>query len=53
MEWGERFAGQLPPDRLEVEIDHLAPEERRLRFTPRGPLASALLERALPGGDPG
>jgi tRNA threonylcarbamoyladenosine biosynthesis protein TsaE len=48
IEWGERFAKDLPADRLEVELLHAAPRRRRLVLTARGPRARALLERALP-----
>jgi tRNA threonylcarbamoyladenosine biosynthesis protein TsaE len=57
VEWGERFARELPSDRLEVELAHLAPERRRLTLRPTGPRAEALLQRvfapaALPGETP-
>jgi len=53
LEWGERFATELPPDRLEVELAHLSPESRRLRLSPVGPGAERWLARAgLPLGRP-
>jgi tRNA threonylcarbamoyladenosine biosynthesis protein TsaE len=50
VEWGERFARELPPDRLEVELAHVTPESRRLRLRATGARSGELLERALPAG---
>lgn len=51
IEWGERFARELPPDRLEVRFDHVSPEARRIAFLPGGPAAAKWLARAgLPPG---
>ncbi len=51
LEWGERFARELPADRLEVELFHVAPEVRRIVLRAAGPGASALLGRLrLAGG---
>jgi len=51
IEWGERFEKELPADRLEVGLTHVAPERRRVRLAARGPRGEALLGRAgLSGG---
>jgi tRNA threonylcarbamoyladenosine biosynthesis protein TsaE len=51
IEWGERFAAALPADRLEIFMEHLSPELRRIRFAPGGPGAAKWLARAgLPPG---
>jgi tRNA threonylcarbamoyladenosine biosynthesis protein TsaE len=53
VEWGERFAADLPKDRLEIEISHVTPESRRLLISPGGPRAERWLARAaLPPGKP-
>ncbi|MBI4422228.1 MAG: tRNA (adenosine(37)-N6)-threonylcarbamoyltransferase complex ATPase subunit type 1 TsaE [Elusimicrobia bacterium] len=46
VEWPEVAEAALPADRLEVRLEHLGEEERRLRFEGRGPRAQRLL-RAL------
>ena len=30
VEWGEKFSRQLPPDRIEIHLEHLEGEERRI-----------------------
>ena len=30
IEWGEKFAPQLPPERVEVHLEYLADQERRI-----------------------
>ncbi len=47
LEWGERFAAQLPTDRLTVTLEHVAPEVRRVRLAAGGPISCGWLERAL------
>ncbi len=49
LEWADRVAGVLPPDRLEVRLEVAGPERRRLTFTALGPRARRLLE-AVRGG---
>ncbi len=46
LEWGERFAAELPADRLAVELFHVDPQTRRLRFTATGERARRLLDAA-------
>lgn len=52
VEWPERGDGLLPEDHVLVRIEHLAPEERLLRFIPRGSRAervvAALCKAAVP-----
>jgi len=36
IEWAERIIEELPDDRLEIEIEHLDPTQRRLTLTPHG-----------------
>ncbi len=45
VEWADRVQQALPPDRLEVQIDVLAPEKRLFRITGHG--ACRQLEPAL------
>jgi len=49
LEWADRVAGVLPPDRLEVRLEVTGPERRRLTFTALGPRARRLLS-AVRGG---
>ena len=51
IEWGERFARELPVDRLEIELTHVDPQTRRLRFRGAGTRAVAWLEAALKAHD--
>lgn len=51
LEWGERFAAQLPADRLTVTLEHVAPEVRRVSLLAGGPRTAAWLERALKAHD--
>ncbi len=44
VEWGDRFAQFLPADRVEIELEHAAVQERILRISPRGPRSAALWE---------
>jgi len=30
IEWGEKFAGQLPPGRIEIRLEHVSDLERRI-----------------------
>lgn len=45
VEWPERGEGLLPEEHLLVAIEHLAPEERLLRFEARGRRSALLLEK--------
>ncbi len=47
LEWGERFARELPADRLELQLDHVDPETRRLRFVAAGARSRELLSAVL------
>jgi tRNA threonylcarbamoyladenosine biosynthesis protein TsaE len=53
IEWAGRVVDWLPPERLEVHLGHLGPEERSVGFRVRGegPVALAL-EEALAGLTP-
>jgi len=44
IEWPDRIEHQLPPDRLDVRIDHGSSDERRFRLEPTGPRGAALAE---------
>ncbi|HEX4385346.1 MAG TPA: tRNA (adenosine(37)-N6)-threonylcarbamoyltransferase complex ATPase subunit type 1 TsaE [Myxococcales bacterium] len=46
VEWAERAARALPPDRLEIYLEHDGPESRRARLEATGPRSRELL-RAL------
>jgi tRNA threonylcarbamoyladenosine biosynthesis protein TsaE len=37
IEWAERFAGLLPEDRLEVRLEHVSTNRRRISLVPFGP----------------
>jgi len=52
VEWGERFAKELPPDRVELHLLHVDPATRELVVRPTGPRAAALVEAALGQGLP-
>lgn len=43
VEWFERFASELPGDRLELRIEVVSEDVRRIEATPRGPSAAALV----------
>ena len=45
VEWGSRFASDLPQDRLEVALEHEAETERKVHFSANGPGAAELLGR--------
>lgn len=45
IEWADRVAGCLPPDRLEVHIDITGPQSRRFRFRAFGPVYESLLDK--------
>jgi tRNA threonylcarbamoyladenosine biosynthesis protein TsaE len=36
IEWGERFPQLLPEDRVEIRLESLSPEARRIEFVTRG-----------------
>lgn len=43
VEWPERGDGLLPADHLLVLLEHISPEERGLRFIPRGQRAERIV----------
>lgn len=45
-EWAERAGAALPPDRLEIALDHAGPDARQARLRATGPQGERLL-RAL------
>ena len=45
VEWAERVAVALPPDRLSLRLEVLDDEARRLEFSATGPRHAAVLER--------
>ena len=49
VEWADRLAGQLPDDRLEIELlpDDAKPEHRTLRWQATGSTAAILAGKAL------
>lgn len=44
IEWPERIAGALPEERLEIELEHVDEESRRIRLRPRGARMERLVE---------
>ena len=54
IEWPERMEGLVPPENLWVNLEHVAEEEREMRFRASGARYDALLEvvrKAAYGGD--
>jgi tRNA threonylcarbamoyladenosine biosynthesis protein TsaE len=54
VEWPERMAGLIPAERLWVNLEHVADEEREMKFNADGKRYDELLEvirHALTGGD--
>lgn len=47
VEWAEKAAPDLPPDRLEVRLVHHSPSQRDAVFIATGPRAARLLTRAV------
>jgi len=45
VEWAERGLGLFPPEHLLLELWHLGPGERRIRFTPQGKRYEKLLSK--------
>ena len=45
VEWGDRFAEELPADHIRVTLEDLGPTQRRLQATASGPRSRKLLER--------
>lgn len=45
VEWAEKAAAELPPDRLDVRLEHHSPATRDAVFLARGPRAARLLTR--------
>ena len=43
IEWAERFTGLLPDDRLDVRLEHVSANRRRLALTSSGPRATEVL----------
>ena len=46
IEWADRVAETLPPERLDVRLEVEGETERNITLTPRGKSACALLDRA-------
>ena len=44
IEWAERFADLLPEDRLDIHLNHVSANRRRLRLTPTGARAREAVE---------
>lgn len=44
IEWPERAGTALPPDRLDVRLEHIADTKRRVLLTPTGPRSTQLLQ---------
>ena len=54
VEWPERMDGLIPAERLWVELEHVADEEREMKFNARGKRYDELLgvlRHAVVGGD--
>ena len=54
IEWPERMDGLIPAERLWVELEHVADEEREMKFNARGKRYDELLgvlRHAIVGGD--
>lgn len=47
VEWAEKAASELPPDRLEVHLEHHSPRTRDAFFIATGPRAARLLTRTV------
>jgi len=45
IEWAERFAGLLPEEALEVHLDHVSTNRRRVRLTLRTARAQAIAQQ--------
>ncbi len=45
VEWAERFNGLLPEDHLDIHLEHVSANRRRLHATATGPRATALIEQ--------
>ncbi len=43
IEWPERAPVDLPPERLDIELEHVADTKRRIRLVPHGRRASEIL----------
>ena len=48
VEWADRAAAILPPDRLDITLHHCEPNERRIVWQARGPRHAGLVEPAAP-----
>jgi len=46
IEWADRVAEALPPDRVDAHLSVTSETERRLSFAPTGPQSEALIRRA-------
>jgi tRNA threonylcarbamoyladenosine biosynthesis protein TsaE len=47
-EWAEKAQAALPPDRLEIALEHAGPRSRRARVPATGPNGERLLEAVVP-----
>lgn len=45
-EWAEKAGAALPPDRLEIALDHVGPRSRKARLRATGPRSEKLLATA-------
>lgn len=50
VEWADRVADILPAERLDIVMEHEAPEKRRIRLAPRGARYEALVEALVKKG---
>lgn len=48
IEWAERFEGLLPDDHLEIRLEHVSTNRRRLTLMPHGGRAEALVAESNP-----
>jgi tRNA A37 threonylcarbamoyladenosine biosynthesis protein TsaE len=48
IEWAERFEGWLPSDRLELRLEHLSTNRRRIILIGVGPRADRLITQLQP-----
>jgi tRNA threonylcarbamoyladenosine biosynthesis protein TsaE len=52
IEWADRVAPVLPPDRLQIEIEVIGPTARTFRIRALGPRSSSVLDKARSAFDP-
>jgi Predicted ATPase or kinase len=44
IEWPDRAGDELPPDRVDVRLEHVAETKRRVTVDPTGPRSRRLVE---------